>query len=103
MAASRLTSRRRQDQGSKWVRIAMAVLATVGVIDTGSITLKRWGLLGNLNCPIGSADGCDKVLNSPWGTLFQGDGFSVPLSFVGFLAYSAVLIMALVPLLARTV
>ncbi|PTT95041.1 thioredoxin, partial [Pseudomonas sp. HMWF031] len=34
MAASRLTSRRRQDQGSNWVRIAMAVLATVGVIDT---------------------------------------------------------------------
>ena len=98
MAASRLTSRRRQDQGSKWVRIAMAVLATVGVIDTGSITLKRWRLLGNLNCPM-SADGCDKVLNSPWGTLFQGDGFSVPLSFVGFLAYLAVLIMALVPLL----
>ena len=98
MAASRLTSRRRQDQGSKWVRIAMAVLATVGVIDTGSITLKRWGLLGNLTCPMG-ADGCDKVLNSPWGTLFQGDGFSLPLSFAGVLAYLAVLIMALVPLL----
>ena len=98
MAASRLTSRRRQDQGSKWVRIAMAVLATVGVIDTGSITLKRWGLLGNLTCPMG-ADGCDQVLNSPWGTLFQGDGFSLPLSFAGVLAYLAVLIMALVPLL----
>lgn len=98
MAASRLTSRRRPDQGSKWVRIAMAVLATVGVIDTGSITLKRWGLLGNLTCPMG-ADGCDKVLNSPWGTLFQGDGFSLPLSFAGVLAYLAVLIMALVPLL----
>jgi hypothetical protein len=32
----------------------MAVLATIGVIDTGSITLKRWGFLGDLTCP----DGC---------------------------------------------
>jgi len=72
----------------------MAVLATVGVIDTGSITLKRWGLLGNLSCPMG-ADGCDKVLNSAWGTLFG----SVPLSLLGLLAYGAVLMLALLPLL----
>ena len=58
MATQRLTSRRRQDQGSKWVRIVMAVLATVGVIDTGSITLKFWGVLGDLTCPMG-AGGCD--------------------------------------------
>ena len=94
MGTTRLVSRRRQDSGSKWVRVAMAVLATIGVIDTGSITLKRWGLLGNLNCPIG-ADGCDKVLNSPWGSL--GDG--IPLSLVGVLAYGAILLMALLPLL----
>ena len=94
MGTTRLVSRRRQDSGAKWARIAMAVLATVGVIDTGSITLKRWGLLGNLTCPIG-ADGCDKVLNSAWGTVFAG----IPLSMVGFLAYGAVLLMALLPLL----
>ena len=76
----------------------MAVLATVGVIDTGSITLKFWGVLGDLTCPIG-ADGCNKVLTSPWGTLFQGDGFSIPLSFAGLIAYLAVLVMAVVPLL----
>ena len=94
MGTTRLVSRRRQDAGAKWARIAMAVLATVGVIDTGSITLKRWGLLGNLSCPMG-ADGCDKVLNSPWGTVAAG----IPLSFVGLLAYIAVLVMALLPLL----
>ena len=44
MGTSRLVSRRRQDSGAKWSRIAMAVLATAGLIDTGSITLKRWGL-----------------------------------------------------------
>ena len=98
MGTTRLTSRRRQDQGFKWARISMAVLATVGVIDTGSITLERWGMIGNLTCPVG-ADGCDKVLNSPWGTLFLTNAFSIPLSFVGLLAYLAVLVMALVPLL----
>ena len=94
MGSSRLVSRRRQDPGAKWSRIAMAVLATAGVIDTGSITLKRWGLLGNLSCPMG-ADGCDKVLNSAWGTLFG----SIPLSMLGLLAYGAVLLLALLPLL----
>ena len=94
MGSSRLVSRRRQDPGAKWARIAMAVLATAGVIDTGSITLKRWGLLGNLSCPMG-ADGCDKVLNSAWGTLFG----SIPLSLLGLLAYGAVLLLALLPLL----
>ena len=98
MGTTRLTSRRRQDQGFKWARIAMAVLATVGVIDTGSITLKRWGLIGDLTCPMG-ADGCDKVLNSAWGTLFQTDALSIPLSFAGLLAYLAIVVMALVPLL----
>ncbi len=98
MSTTRLISRRRQDQGSKWVRIVMAVLATVGVIDTGSITLKRWEIWSSLSCPIGEG-GCDKVLNSPWGTLFQGDGFSIPLSLAGLLAYLAVVVMAILPLL----
>ena len=94
MGSTRLVSRRRQDPGGKWARIAIAVLATVGVIDTGSITLKRWGWLGDLSCPMG-ADGCDKVLNSPWGTIAEG----IPLSLIGLLAYGAVLLMALLPLL----
>ena len=67
MGSTRLVSRRRQDPGAKWARIAMAVLAPIGVIDTGSITLKRWGFRGDLTCPMG-ADGCDKVLNSAWGS-----------------------------------
>ena len=96
MGTSRLVSRRRQDPGAKWARIAMAVLATVGVIDTGSITLKRWGVLGNLSCPMG-ADGCDKVLNSAWGTLFGA--LSIPLSFAGLLAYLAAFCDGLLPLL----
>lgn len=73
----------------------MAVLATIGVIDTASITLNRWGVIGNLSCP-GGAEGCDKVLNSPWGTVL-----GQPLSLFGFLAYGAVLVMAVLPLLLK--
>ena len=51
MGPSRLKSRRRQDLGSKWARVAIAILSTVGVMDTGSITLNKWGIIGNLNCP----------------------------------------------------
>jgi uncharacterized membrane protein/glutaredoxin len=94
--ASRLSSsRRRSDPGHRWARIAMAVLATVGLLDTGSITLHRWGVLGPLICP-GGSDGCDKVLSSVWGT-FLGQ----PLSLFGALAYFTVLLLALLPLLLQ--
>ncbi|MFM7641830.1 MAG: vitamin K epoxide reductase family protein [Cyanobium sp.] len=94
--ASRLSSsRRRGDPGHRWARVAMAVLATIGLLDTGSITLHRWGVLGPLVCP-GGSDGCDKVLNSPWGSLF-----GQPLSLFGALAYLSVLLLALLPLLLK--
>jgi uncharacterized membrane protein len=73
----------------------MAVLATIGAIDTGAITLKRWGLIGPLTCP-GGAEACDKVLNSPWGSLF-----GQPLSLFGCMAYLAVLLLALLPLVLK--
>ena len=98
MGSTRLKSRRRQDMGSKWARITIAVLSTVGVIDTGSITLKKWGLIGNLNCP-GGLVGCDKVLNSPWGTILQTNSFSIPLSLLGFISYLLILLMAIFPLI----
>ena len=98
MGATRLKSRRRQDLGSKWVRVAIAILSTVGVIDTGSITLNKWGWLGKINCP-GGLEGCDKVLNSPWGTLFQTKNFSIPLSLLGLISYLLILLMAIFPLI----
>jgi len=98
MGSTRLKSRRRQDLGSKWARITIAALSTVGVIDTGSITLKKWGLIGNLNCP-GGLEGCDKVLNSPWGTLLQTNNFSIPLSLIGLISYLLILLMAILPLM----
>ncbi|WP_320666570.1 vitamin K epoxide reductase family protein [Prochlorococcus sp. MIT 1307] len=98
MGTTRLKSRRRQDQGLKWPRITMAILATIGVIDTGSITFNRWGWIGSLSCP-GGAEGCDKVLNSPWGSVLLGNGFEIPLSLFGLFSYLAILLMAIVPLL----
>ena len=97
MGSSRLKSRRRQDLGSKWTRVAIAVLSTVGVIDTGSITLNKWGWIGTLNCP-GGIDGCEKVLNSPWGTFFENNNFSIPLSLIGLISYLLILLMAIFPL-----
>mgnify|MGYP003327867232 FL=1 len=91
--------RRRGDGGQRWVRVVMAVLATVGVIDTGSITLKKWGLLVALSCSsqgFFGCNGCEKVLSSAWGSLL-----GQPLSLFGFLAYAAVLLLAVLPLVLQ--
>lgn len=91
--------RRRQDQGRRWVRVVMAVLATIGVIDTGSITLKAWGVIGSLSCSsegFFGCNGCEKVLSSAWGSLF-----GQPLALFGLLSYGAVLLLALVPLVLQ--
>ena len=98
MGSSRLKSRRRQDLGSKSARVAISILSTVGVIDTGSITLNKWGWIGKLNCP-GGIGGCDKVLNSSWGNLFQTNDFSIPLSLIGLISYLLILLMAIFPLI----
>nr|YP_002048937.1 hypothetical protein PCC_0285 [Paulinella chromatophora]ACB42727.1 hypothetical protein PCC_0285 [Paulinella chromatophora] len=61
------------------------MLASIGVIDTGSITFSHWGWIKRLTCNNG-AGGCEKVLNSAWGFIL-----GQPLSLFGFLAYSAIL------------
>lgn len=104
MTSSRLSdrlssNRRRSEPGRRWVRVLLAILATVGVIDTGSITLKSWGVLGALSCSSAGflgCNGCEKVLSSAWGSLF-----GQPLSLFGFLAYSSVLLLAVVPLVLQ--
>ena len=104
MSSSRLSERlgsqrRRGDGGKRWVRVVMAVLATIGVIDTGSITLSKWGLIGNLSCSstgLFGCNGCEKVLSSAWGSLF-----GQPLALFGLLGYGAVLFMAVGPLVLQ--
>ncbi|QNG29443.1 vitamin K epoxide reductase family protein [Synechococcus sp. LTW-R] len=104
MSSSRLSERlgsqrRRGDSGRRWVRVVMAVLATIGVIDTGSITLSKWGWIGDLSCSstgLFGCNGCEKVLSSAWGSLL-----GQPLALFGLLGYGAVLLMAVVPLVLQ--
>lgn len=98
---TRLGSRRRGggDFGRRWVRVVIAVLATIGAIDTGAVTLKKWGVLGSLTCSkeaLFGCNGCEQVLSSGWGTVL-----GQPLSLFGFLAYASVLLLAVVPLVLK--
>ena len=83
------------EKNSKWPKILIAILSTIGIADTGSITLKNWGLFNSLSCP-GVNKGCDAVLNSPWGTLIKNDQFNIPLSFAGLITYSTILLITLI-------
>ena len=56
----------KNEKNLKWPKIVIAILSTIGIVDTGSITLKNGGLFSSLSCP-GLNNGCDVVLNSPWG------------------------------------
>ena len=98
MSTNRLQSRRRKEQGSKWARVVIGILATIGVIDTGSITINQWGWIGPIACP-GGESGCNQVINSAWGTVYENAGISIPLSMIGFLCYFSILSMAILPLL----
>ena len=45
------TFNRRNKKELKWPKIIIVILSTIGVVDTGSITLKNWGLFTSLSCP----------------------------------------------------
>ena len=82
------------EQNIKWPKIIIALLSTVGIVDTGSITLKNWGLFSSLSCP--GVNGCDAVLNSPWGTLYSNNQINIPLSFAGLITYSSILFVTII-------
>ncbi len=88
MVLKTLKSRNKKD--FKWPKIIIAILSTIGLVDTGSITLKNWGLFNSLSCP-GIKNGCETVLNSPWGTLFENSQFNIPLSLAGVITYGSIL------------
>ena len=85
----------KNEKNLKWPKILIAILSTIGIADTGSITLKNWGLFNSLSCP-GVNKGCDAVLNSPWGTLIKNNQLNIPLSFAGLLTYSTILFIVLI-------
>ena len=89
------TLKKRNKKDLKWPKIIIAVLSTIGLVDTGAISLKTWGLLNSLSCLGGLNNTCDKVLNSPWGSLFQNNQIKIPLSFAGFITYLSILILSI--------
>ena len=89
------TLNRRNKKELKWPKIIIAILSTIGIVDTGSITLKNWGLFTSLSCP-GTQNGCETVLNSPWGTLFANNQINIPLSLAGFITYLLILIFTVI-------
>ena len=93
MPLNKLTTKR--DKDLRWPKIIIAILSTIGIVDTGSITLKNWGLFNSLSCP-GINKGCETVLNSPWGTLFQNEAITIPLSLAGLITYLSILFISLV-------
>ena len=82
------------EKAIKWPKILIALLSTIGIVDTGSITLKKWGLFSSLSCP--GINGCDAVLNSPWGTLYSNNQINVPLSLAGLITYSLILLLTII-------
>tara|TARA_B100000965_G_scaffold226508_1_gene189616 strand:+ start:44 stop:982 length:939 start_codon:yes stop_codon:yes gene_type:complete len=88
----------KKEKDLKWPKILISILSTIGIVDTGSITLKNWGLFNSLSCP-GNSNGCDAVLNSPWGSLFKNNQINIPLSLGGFISYSAILLITLLLIL----
>ena len=93
MALNNLKSRNKIDL--KWPKIIIAILSTIGLVDTGSITLKNWGLFTSLSC-LGAKNGCEIVLNSPWGTLFANNQINIPLSLAGFITYLSILVITII-------
>nr|AUG32065.1 hypothetical protein PLO_050 [Paulinella longichromatophora] len=68
-------------------------MATIGVIDTGTITLAHWGWISNFSCNT-SGQGCERVLQSSWGFIF-----GQPLSVFGLIAYSMILVSVIMSII----
>lgn len=73
----------------RWSRTVMGAIAAIGVVETAYLTIAKF-TTGSVLCP---TSGCDKVLNSPYATVFG----TVPLSLLGCLAYLSIAILALAP------
>jgi uncharacterized membrane protein len=74
----------------RWSRPAIGAIAILGALNTGYLTYERL-IGGSVACP---TDGCAKVLQSSYATVL-----GQPLALFGLLAYLAMAIMALAPLL----
>lgn len=74
-------------------RMAIALLALVGVLISAYMTAYKFGLLGSIMCGTG---GCETVQNSPW-AVFMG----VPVPVLGLIGYGLLVVTALLGLQPR--
>ncbi len=86
----------RNRSSSSWVhrfsRPLIAAIAAVGIADTGYLTSVK--LAGNgVAC---ASDSCNQVLSSPYANVF-----GLPLTLFGLLAYVAIAVLAVAPLLIK--
>ena len=80
----------------RWSRPIMGAIALSGAILTAYLTVQKW-TGQTVGCVAGAGageGGCNNVLNSSYATVF-----GLPLSLLGFLAYSAIVLFSLGPLL----
>jgi uncharacterized membrane protein len=71
-------------------RMAIAVLALIGMLMSLYLTLHKFGYIGTLACGTGS---CDTVQTSPW-AVFMG----IPVPVMGLVGYLMLLVLAVVGL-----
>jgi len=90
-----MTRRRSTPWLYRWSRPIIGAIGLLGAILTAYLTVQK--LTGQtVGCVAGAAESgnCSSVLNSPYATVF-----GLPLSLFGFLAYSAIVLFSLSPLL----
>ncbi|MDB9520297.1 vitamin K epoxide reductase family protein [Roseofilum reptotaenium CS-1145] len=75
----------------RWSRPITAAIATVGAIETAFLTVAEFMGSAEVVCP---NTGCKEVLGSPYATVF-----GLPLTLFGFFGYTAMLMLAIAPLL----
>jgi uncharacterized membrane protein len=78
-----------------WTRMAAALLALIGLLVAGYLSLHRAGLIGSLQCTVG---GCEVVQSSRY-AVFAG----IPVAYLGLVAYVGILGLALVGVQPRWV
>lgn len=75
-------------------RMAVALLALLGLLDSAYLTLERFVPDVGMVCLTGG--GCETVQRSSWSTLPPGGG--VPVAVLGIVGYGALLVVALLAL-----
>lgn len=74
-------------------RLLIAAIATVGAVVMAYLTIVKLAG-GTAACP---TSGCDRVLSSPYATVF-----GLPLTLFGFLAYASMVVFAVAPIVVNS-